>query len=111
MPKKGCLTDKETLERIVKLESIFKEKKKSEKEALKLARKLLGKDIKLARKQMDVRLESHNRWQQRWDKMEQVLATKEYVDDRYGYITRYIFVGTGIALTVAIVVPIILKLI
>ena len=66
--------------RITRMETSHEECRKSDAEALRLAREITQSDIALARQQIDSRLNNHNEWKKRWDKREAILATKDDVN-------------------------------
>ena len=89
--------------RLTRIETQHEECRKSDAEALRLAREIVAKDIELARQQIDHRLAGHNEWQTRWDKMEAVLATKEDVNSA-------VRILLGIILAVVTILGILIKL-
>ena len=104
-----CVSDKELLERIVKIETATKVSAEERKEALILARELLDKKLELASTQITEKLEVHNQWQRRWDKNELVLASKKELDEktivleekmniRIRNLERLFFIGVGLAI-------------
>lgn len=111
LPLPQCITYKELLERIVRLETSDAVRVEEKKEALVLARTLLSKELELTRNQVAEKLEGHNQWQRRWDKNEAVFATKvdmldkiTVVDDKFAIrirnLERLVFIGVGIAVAV-----------
>ncbi len=90
-----CLTEKETLERIVRLETKVDDHKEYEEKALILAREILSKESALTRLEVDNKLEVHNQWQRRFDKLESKLALKDEVDKDFKRIDRLIWLAIG----------------
>ena len=106
------ITEKEIIERLVSLETEFRVRLSTNREALVLAREILEKELELARHQMDDKLEHHNQWQKRWDKNEGLLATKEELAEKIQIIEekslsrvraleRLVYIGVGLAIAVS----------
>jgi len=88
--------------RITRIETAHEECRKSDAEALRLAREITANDIALARQQIDHRLDTHNDWQKRWDKREAILATKDDVN-------MAVRILLGIILAVVAILGVIIK--
>ena len=87
--------NKETLERLVRLE-----------EHVKVRFKELDKALNIAREGIDYRLAGMNEFQKRMDRLESTFATK----DSLNALTKIVYIGLGIVLGIQAVVVIALKI-
>ena len=97
--------DRETFERLVRLESSTNVKFVE-----------LDKSIALARQGIDYRLAGMNEFQKRMDKLEGTFVTREQLEASYkvfnaqiSYLSKLVYIGVGILFTLQVVFHIFLK--
>lgn len=94
----GYISGRETLERLVRLETRTDLKFDVMEQALVLAREQIQRDKDLATVTLNHRLEGMNEFQKRMDRLEGTFATKEELT----VVQRYVWIGIGILLSVEI---------
>jgi glucose-6-phosphate isomerase len=104
------ISDRDTLERLVRLETKVDEKFESITCNIKLARDVAEKAETLARNQTDKHFENINNFQKRIDKLEGTFATKEGLDsrifslnERIDALSKLVYIGIGGVLVLELV--------
>jgi CHASE3 domain sensor protein len=100
------ISQKDTLSRLVRLETKVCLKFEEMEKAIVLAREQIERDKELAKNDLDRRLASMNEFQKRMDKLEGTFATKDYVNDtiasinlRINSVEKLVFIGVGILIS------------
>ena len=109
------ISERETLERLVRLETKAEAKFDSLDKALVLARELIEREKSQAKADLDHRLEGMNQFQKRMDRLEGTFATKDEISllqkvvgtfatkDELTALWRIAWIGIGVMLTLQIV--------
>ena len=97
--------NRETLERLAKVETYINLKFSEQDKALELARQTSEDQRKEAKDANDLRLEHMNQFQRRMDKLEGTFATK----DQVAALSRIVYIGLGIILTLQFLFKMVIK--
>ncbi len=99
----GYISNRDTLSRLVRLETKVCLKFEELEKALVLARETVSAEMNKATSALNSRLEGMNEFRRQMDKQEGTYAKKEAVDRELDSIKRLLYIGVGLMLAVGII--------